>query len=146
MSEERNQAIGKNIKKVLQANGVKQKDLATELGVSASAMSAYTTGKTSVPAWLIADIAERFHVSTDSLLESGSQFDENSSENYSAKTVFDCLLTLLIAFTGNLEIVKVPVNKTRFVDDRFVKKEEEFNALLIKDDYIDWILQRWELY
>lgn len=155
MSIERNAAIGANIKALIKQNGVDQKKLAKELAVSESAMSGYVKGKTSIPSWVVADIADYFHVSTDSLLSnqrSSADYTESplgylrNPSMYSPKAVLDCLDILLTCFLGNFELVEVTRTVPRFRQGTIEQSEEHFYSLLIRDDIIQWVLERWELY
>ena len=55
-------------KDLISDSDVTQKKLAKLFGVTEAMMSNYLTGKNDIPAWIVAKIAEYFHVTTDYLL------------------------------------------------------------------------------
>ena len=60
--------IGKNILELRKDRGVKQEDLAAELGVTAAAVSKWENGYTLPDLYMLCAIADYFHVTTDALL------------------------------------------------------------------------------
>lgn len=110
---------GRAIKRIREILGVKQEQLATDLGMSQQAVS-LLEGKGKVDPKVLEDVAKILHVSVDSI----KNYDEDATINIFSNTFTD-FKDNASAINSNCHLTFNPIDKIIAMYERMLKEKDE---------------------